>query len=128
MRWLPPALLTFLAALAGCGGGEDPPERTVTLPAGEPARVVAGEYFFDPERVVVTRGPADLRIVLDNQGDLAHNIVVFDGEREVGGLPSFPGGESRSTEVRVAPGTYRLVCTVADHEELGMVGELRVRE
>ena len=128
MRRLPPALLTFLAALAGCGNDADPPVRTVTLPAGDPARVVAHEYSFDPARIVVAGGPTDLRIVLDNQGELAHNIEVLDGERELGGLPSFPGGERRSTEVRVAPGTYRLVCTVADHEQLGMVGALEVRE
>lgn len=90
-------------------------------------RVVASEYAFDPGRIVVTSAPAELRLTLDNQGDLAHDIVVLDGDTEVGGLPSFPGGEQRATTVKVEPGSYRLVCTVADHEELGMEGTLEVK-
>ncbi len=90
-------------------------------------RVSASEYAFDPSRIIVSGGPPRLRLTLDNQGDLAHNIKVLEGETEIGGLPSFPGGEERTTTVRVETGRYRLVCTVADHEELGMAGELQVR-
>ena len=127
MRWLPPALCVALAALTGCGGDDDPPTRTTLVAAGEPVRVVGSEYAFDPGRIVVAGGPAKLRITLDNQGSLAHNITVLQGETEVGGLSSFPEGEQRSTTVAVDTGSYRLVCTVADHEELGMVGTLEVR-
>ncbi len=128
MRRLLPALCVALAALAGCGGDDDEPNRTVRVSAGEPVRVVASEYAFDPGAIVLASGPAELRLTLDNQGDLAHDIVVLDGDTEVGGLPSFPGGERRTTTVRVEPGSYRLVCTVADHEELGMKGTLKVRQ
>jgi len=127
MRWLSPALCVALTALAGCGGDEDAPKRTVRLAAGEPVRVVASEYAFDPGRIVLAGGPAKLRITLDNQGTLAHNIAVLRGENKVGGLASFPEGEQRSTTVAVEAGSYRLVCTVADHEELGMEGTLEVR-
>ena len=126
MRWPLPALCVALAAIAGCGD-DDPSTRTASVAAGEPVRVVGSEYAFDPGRIVVAGGPAELRITLDNQGDLAHNITVFEGDTEVGGLPSFPGGEQRTTSVQVEPGSYRFVCTVADHEELGMEGELEVR-
>jgi len=128
MRWLLPALCVVFPALAGCGGGEDSPTRTVRVAAGEPVRVVGSEYAFDPGRIVVAGGSARLRITLDNQGDLAHNITVLEGGSEIGGLASFPAGEARSTTVAVEPGSYRLVCTVADHEELGMTGTLEVRE
>jgi len=127
MRWLSAALCVCLLSLAGCGGDDDGPQRTVRLGPAEVARVTAEEYDFDPGRIVVRGGKGPLRIVLANRGDLAHNIKVFEGERELGGQPSFPGGETRSTSVRLAPGTYRFVCTVADHEELGMEGELEVR-
>ncbi len=127
MRRLLPTLCAALAALGGCGGGSDAPDRAVQVGAGEPVRVVGTEYAFDPSRIVVAGGPTELRITLDNQEDLAHNIVVLDGDAELGGLPSFPGGEQRSTTVEIEPGSYRLVCTVADHEELGMDGELEVR-
>lgn len=130
-----PRLLMSLAAvvagvgiLPGCGGDEDEaPGRTVTVEAAEGIDVVAGEYFFDPETIVVEGGPRELEITLDNQGNLAHNLRVFEGATEVGGTPTFQGGESRSGEVSLDPGAYRMVCTVGDHEELGMVGELEVR-
>lgn len=114
-----------LAAIAGCGGdGES--GRAVTVEAREGLLVAGDEYSFDPADVVVEgRGP--LEITLDNEGAIAHNLAVFDGETEVGGTPTFPGGQSASTRVRLEPGSYRMVCTVGDHEALGMVGELEVR-
>ena len=130
----PPALIRGLAAAAaaaaivGCGGEEDAAAGpTVTVEAAEGVEVTAGEYFFDPEAIVVEGGSEPLEITLDNTGSIAHNLRVFDGEEELGGTPTFPGGEARSGTVDLDPGAYRLVCTVADHEALGMVGELEVR-
>lgn len=121
-----PALCACAAALGGCGSGDDAPTRTVKVGVGEPVRVTAKEYSFDPGGLVVN-GAGTLRITLDNRGSLAHNIKVLDDEREIGGTESFPGGEQRSATVRVRAGEYRLVCTVGDHEEQGMVGTLEVR-
>lgn len=125
MRW-PIPTLAALVALSGCGG-DDKPARTVTVPGDQAIRIEGDEYAFDPGRVIVTGAPPQLRITLDNVGSLAHDIRVIDGERDLGGLRSFPSGEKRSATVRVPPGKYRFVCTVADHEELGMKGELEVR-
>jgi len=124
VRW-PIPTLAALAALSGCGG-EDKPLRTVTVPGDQTIRIEADEYAFDPGRVIVSGAPSPLRIALENVGNLAHDIRVFDGDRDVGGLRSFPPGETRNATVRVPPGKYRLVCTVGDHEELGMKGELEV--
>lgn len=118
-------LCALLAALAACGG-EDEPLRTVTVEGSGPIRISGDEYRFDPGRIVV-RGGAPLRIQFANEGSLAHNLTVFEGQRKLTGLRSFPPGEERSLRVDVPPGAYRLVCTVADHEELGMVGELDLR-
>ncbi len=87
----------------------------------------ADEYSFDPERIVVDGSAPRLRFALDNVGSLAHNLYVRAGERTLGGVRSFPAGEQRRFEVRVPPGSYQLICTVGDHAELGMVGELEVR-
>lgn len=126
------ALLTTLlpAAMAiasGCGEEENAAGRTVTTGAGEPVEVVGTEYAFDPSTVVVEGGGGPIEITLDNQGSLAHNLMVFDGESEVGGTSTFQGGESDTAEVDLDPGTYEMICTVSDHEALGMVGELEVR-
>jgi plastocyanin len=125
---LPAALLAIGSGVVGCGGEQDEaPAQTVTVGASDGVEVVGGEYFFDPEAVVVEGGSGGLEITLDNRGSLAHNLRVFDGATEVGGTATFPGGESRSARVSLDPGAYRMVCTVANHEELGMVGELEVR-
>jgi len=119
--------LAALAALSGCGD-DDKPLRTATVPGGSPVRIEADEYSFDPGRLIVTGAPGELRITLDNVGSLAHNLRILDGDRDLGGLRSFPSGEERDATVRVPPGKYRFVCTVGDHEELGMKGELEIRK
>ena len=112
----------------GCGGdGEaDEPARTVTVRANGELRVVGDEYSFDPARVVVT-GAGRLEITLDNQGTLAHNLRLVKAGDEVGGTTTFPSGRAESGTVNLEHGSYEMVCTVGDHEELGMTGTLVVR-
>lgn len=128
MRFRPRLPLLAAALLAaGCGAnGEHKRARgpVKTVPAGEPLRVVAKEYSFTPARARAG-GSAAVRIELDNQGSLAHNLKVLQGDRELGGTPTSPEG-TRDGSVTLAPGKYRMVCTVGDHEQLGMVGELEV--
>ena len=129
MRRLVSLALLSAVTVPGCGGDdEEPARRAVTVAAGQELRVAADEYSFDPARVTVAAGPPGaLEIVLDNRGSLAHNLKVFRGDRELGGTPTFPGGEARPGRVRLAAGRYRMVCTVGNHEELGMTGQLELR-
>jgi plastocyanin len=118
-------LALYPLAVTGCGG-DDAPKRTVTVPANGEVTVVGREYSFDPAGIVV-RGAGRLTIRLRNEGSLAHNIKVRRGGERLGGTPSFPAGESKSALVVLEHGSYELVCTVGDHAELGMKGELTVR-
>ena len=120
---LPLAALALL--VAGCGG-DDEPGRTVTAPASGAVRVVAKEYSFDPATIAM-RGPGTLRVRLVNEGSLAHNLKVLRGDEEVAGTPTLPGGRTESARLNLEHGTYRIICSVGDHEELGMTGTLRVR-
>lgn len=121
------APFALLVLAAGCGGDDrEASGRTVTLDAGGTVTVKAHEYAFDPDRVVV-RGPGPLTIKLRNDGDLAHNIRVRRGGDEIGGTPSFPPGRTEAASLRLKPGKYELLCTVGDHAELGMRGELEVK-
>jgi plastocyanin len=117
-------LAAFVLLAASCGG-DDQPGRTVTAPADGAVRVVAKEYSFDPSTIVM-RCSGTLRLTLENDGSLAHNLKLMRDGQDVGGTPSFPGGESRSARVRVERGSYEYVCTVGDHAELGMKGTLKV--
>ena len=117
----------MLLLAVGCGGDDSKQSsRTVTVDDGGTVKVTAREYAFDPDRVVVQDG-GSLTIELENDGDLAHNIRVRRDGEEIGGTPSFPGGRTESARIRLSPGKYELLCTVGDHAELGMKGELRVR-
>jgi plastocyanin len=118
-----------MAATAGCSEDEDEPGRSVTVRPEETLDIAADEYRFDPGRILVKSAGRNIRfrVVLDNRGSLAHNIQVRDGEREIAGLRSFPPGEKRPLSTNLQPGEYDFVCTVADHEELGMVGRLEIR-
>jgi plastocyanin len=121
------AACTLFLLLMGCGGGDDEGEgRTVTVDSGSTLRVDGREYSFDPSRVVV-EGRGGLTVELDNAGSLAHNLRIERGGRDVGGTATLPEGRTGSARVRLAPGTYEMVCTVGDHAELGMRGELEVR-
>jgi plastocyanin len=123
------ALALAATGLAGCGS-EDKQGRTATVSNAVPVEVVADEYSFDPSTLVVRTGtgkrPASVDLQLRNEGALAHNIKVLEGDREIGGTPTFEGGETRSGRVELKPGKYRMVCTVGNHEELGMKGTLEV--
>jgi plastocyanin len=128
-------LLAALCAglLLGCGDedGDEGTSRPVTVKAGSGLSVVGNEYSFDPSRVVVAgsrAGPTRLRITLENEGSLAHNLKVFRGDEELGGTPTFQGGRTESGSVSLEPGRYRMVCTVGNHADLGMVGDLGVRQ
>jgi plastocyanin len=121
------ALLLALCPLLvlGCGD-EDEPGRTVTAPANSKLSVLAEEYSFDPSAIVL-QGAGTLTVTLRNEGSLAHNLKVLRGDEEVAGTPTLPAGRTESARLNLEHGTYRIICSVGDHEELGMTGTLRVR-
>ncbi len=128
----PLAAVLALAALfvPACGGGDgDGGGRSVTVPGDAPVEISGDEYDFDPQHVTVTGAPTTLTIRFRNTGSIAHNVRVFQGDDELGGSPTFGGGQTREGTVNLpGPGEYRLVCTVGNHEDLGMTGTLTVVE
>jgi uncharacterized cupredoxin-like copper-binding protein len=95
-------------------------------------RLTADEFSFAPKRVRV-EGPR-VRLVLSDVGRLTHNAKVlstteFDAEEKptmLGGTPTAHSGETVEETVRLKPGTYRLACSIANHDDLGMFAELVV--
>jgi len=123
-------LLLTLAAVptAGCGSKVD-----YTHAPDHQVSVTLDEYSITPENIEVSAG----RITFDahNDGRVTHNLAVVQFERPKSGEEEqqfgdatktlFPG-QSGSTTVALKPGKYRLVCTLANHDNLGQYGELKV--
>ena len=49
-----------------------------------------------------------------------------DEEKQYARTPTAHPGEVVRTSVTLKPGKYRLVCTIANHDNLGQYGELKV--
>jgi plastocyanin len=131
MRTLLTALALAPAALglAACGGDDDDGGggAPVTFQKGQPVHVQGHEYGFDPGTVVVEGGGGPTKIEFENAGSLAHNLRLEKGGEDVGGSPTFQGGETKSASVDLQPGEYTMICTVGDHADLGMKGKLTVK-
>jgi plastocyanin len=109
-----------LVAVPGCGGG-DPPAR-------EPDRRVAmvlDDFSLTPQRVRMPAGEA--RFDLVNEGRIGHNFHVVGGSGEPVAVTTLLPGDRETATARLKHGDYRMLCTVSNHEELGMYGTLVVR-
>jgi uncharacterized cupredoxin-like copper-binding protein len=125
--------LTVLAVLAGIVGGCG--DEAVFRTNRPLLRVTLDEYRIVPQHIVVK--PGRLKIVVRNTGRQHHNLVV-----QIPGGPDdkpvdLPGGRVDTIQpgesggpikLDLKPGEYRLVCTIANHDDLGQYGELEVKE
>lgn len=132
MRTLFTVLVLAALGLSGCGGdgGGGGDSSPVMVDAGRPVTVAADEYEFSPDSIVVTgrgSGATKVRIELTNDGSQAHDLRVERGENDLGGTPIFGPGQTKTAEVSLPKGEYQIICSVADHEQLGMKGKLTVK-
>jgi hypothetical protein len=112
------------ALVAGCG------DERVRLTGGT-LRATLDEYLVEPQAVSVP--PGRLRLVARNEGRLSHNLRVVvpaeepgDQPRALGGTATALPGETVEATVTLRPGRYELVCTLANHDDLGQYGTLVV--
>jgi uncharacterized cupredoxin-like copper-binding protein len=126
MRKLPALLAAGAAVLAGCGGGPSyARDKDAVL------RITLDEYRLSPENVSVRAGR--ITLVAHNGGRLTHNLAVEEFTRREGVQPheyvrtaTVHAGQTVRSDVVLAPGKYRLTCTIANHDDLGQYGELKV--
>jgi len=123
-----PAVLAVLAlALGGCGDDDvfrtDRPILRLTL----------DEYRVLPQSIVVVK-PGLMKFDVRNSGRLTHNLAIQipegpDGKPvEISRTATMqPGERAEPIKVTLAPGEYRLVCTIANHDDLGQFGTLEVQ-
>jgi plastocyanin len=116
------AAITLLCAvaLAGCGGGEP-----VARARDGNVRIVLDDFSIRPQTVRAHAGRVSFDIV--NRGRAGHNFRLRRGPGEPLKVTTLLPGDSESIAADLRRGDYRMVCTVANHEELGMYGTLVLR-
>jgi uncharacterized cupredoxin-like copper-binding protein len=123
-------LLVALIALTTGGCGANP---VYTRAADHRVEVRLDEYRVLPEHIEVHAGR--ITFVAHDTGRLTHNLAVVQFKRPLGSEQEkhygratktlFPGDTAQTT-VKLEPGKYRLVCTIANHDNLGQYAELKV--
>jgi uncharacterized cupredoxin-like copper-binding protein len=123
-----PALLAVLAfALGGCGDDD-------VFSTDRPIlRLELDEYRVVPQSIVVAK-PKRMKFDVRNSGRLTHNLAIHipegpDGRPvEVARTETMqPGERAEAIKVTLQPGEYRIVCTIANHDDLGQYGTLKVQ-
>jgi plastocyanin len=119
-----PLLATLLGAgalLAACAPG-GPPAR----PAGGRLAVVLDDFSVSPQEIAVRRG--SLVLDVSNVGRLGHNLVLERGPQELASMKTLKPGQHGTLTLHLRRrGAYRLVCSLANHEELGQYATITVR-
>jgi manganese oxidase len=122
------AAVSFVAA-ACSGGSETPVGGAEGVLAAGPVTidVMLSDFAIDPANIEVQAG-SDLTFNVMNHGQVPHTFgVVVDGERIE--TPVIDADGTASLEVpALAAGTYDTLCTVAGHDQQGMVGTLTATE
>ena len=128
MRRLAALLLLGASAIAGCGDGP-----SYTRVKSDVLTVDLDEYRIRPENIEVPAGR--IHIEATNTGRLTHNLVIESMTHEEGEEPTLygrtdtlhPGQHgSEQAPITLKPGKYRLTCSIANHDDLGQFGELKV--
>lgn len=114
-------LATALAVLAaGCGDDAAP-----TRAQDGHVEVALDDYLLDPQRIRARAGRLRFRAV--NRGRIGHTLRVLSGDREVVAIRTLLPGAAAEAVGSFERGDYKLVCSLGNHEELGMYGTLTVR-
>ena len=115
------AALLAAAVLTGCGGAGPTAEVR-----DQRAEIELDDFLISPQNVRAQAG--ELTLAVTNKGRLGHNLRIRggpDGEQVV--TTTLLSGKAATKTVTLRPGTYTMLCTVANHEQLGMTGRLVVR-
>lgn len=115
------ACLVLAASVLGVAPGAGARRRVADTAVGVGAR----EFRLSAYRASAPAGV--VRFYLTNYGQDAHDLVVRTRSGRVLGRTGRVRSGGRATlALRLRPGTYRLVCDLANHEALGMRTTIRV--
>lgn len=116
------ALVAMSTGAFAVSGGFAAPKATS---AAVTVNVTATDFKFRLSRLSVVKGTVVTFKVI-NKGNTAHDFDFASGVR--GGTPYLAGLKTATFKVTFRKvGTYRFVCTVPRHVQLGMAGYFRVK-
>jgi hypothetical protein len=123
-------------AAGGCGEERGQATRTVPEPVGtvpaSDSRAVAlvavslVDYALKASAARVGAAGV-IAVEATNDGLVRHALAVDAPAGQVRTRALLPG-QRETLSIRLPPGTYKWYCPIADHEQRGMVGRLRVAE
>lgn len=88
-------------------------------------KVAMGDFFYKPNDITVKSGK--VRFMLTNVGATAHRFSIKTGDTVNWTSKNVGAGRESVLEVELPPGTYKMGCTLGDHEKRGSVGKLTVQ-
>ena len=89
--------------------------------------VAEREHYITPYRRTIPTGL--VRLNIRNYGEDVHNLVIRGPGKFIAVGPDVDSGTGATWTVRLRrPGTYSLLCTRANHLQLGMKSRIRVVE
>lgn len=118
------AVIVAAALLTGAFGLLRPHQPTAARARGNRIAIALGDYRLKPQRVVAHRGL--LTIELRDAGRVPHAFHLLRGDRVTGRQRTLKPGAAGVLTVHVRPGSYRMLCPLSNHSELGMYGTLTV--
>ena len=121
---LPMATVLVAAAIVIAvleSGGDDPAARA----ADRRVTIVLDDFRYRPQTIRARAGR--LSVVLLSRGRLGHNFNLRKGGRPVVEVSTLKPGVRETKRIDLTRGDYRMFCSIANHEELGMYGTLTVR-
>jgi plastocyanin len=94
-------------------------EETVSIAANP-----EGQLAFEEKTATAKAGT--VTIDFDNPSPVAHDVTVAEGERKLGATKIVTEGKAEA-QLQLQTGKYVFYCSVANHREQGMEGELAVQ-
>ena len=118
MRFRALAAVPFIAiSLLGCSSSSSASNTSATIPADATVVTAIDGIAWDAKSYVATAVDGKVTIVAKNDSTLPHNLHLVDAESvDIGlSLDVNKRGDVDTASVRLAPGTYQVICTIAGH-------------
>lgn len=80
------------------------------------------DFYFTPDRFTISAN-SDVPVTIVNQGDAPHNFEIKEQDISVDVAP----GQREEVVINLPPGTYKFICNVPGHKQVGMNGSLVVK-